>query len=193
CAFEPPCRPVPMRKGGSNGVVGWSGGGVVAGAGAGGMDMTSAVLDANQPGTLTLGKRIPVGWCRRARRPSTAPASHLAPARASGRPEHERQTGAEHDPAGQSKIRQARTATVDPADRHPQHVVRTTRSHPEPTQEHSMTTRNLRIAMNGITGRMGYRQHLLRSILPIRDQGGITLTNGDKVQVEPILVGRREN
>ena len=56
-----------------------------------------------------------------------------------------------------------------------------------------MTTRTLRIAMNGITGRMGYRQHLLRSILPIRDQGGLTLPNGDKVQVEPILVGRREN
>jgi hypothetical protein len=29
-------------------------------------------------------------------------------------------------------------------------------------------TQVLRIAMNGITGRMGYRQHLLRSILPIR-------------------------
>ena len=56
-----------------------------------------------------------------------------------------------------------------------------------------MTTRTLRIAMNGITERMGYRQHLLRSILPIRAQGGITLPNGDKVQVEPILVGRREN
>src|SRR5699024_4417889 len=54
-------------------------------------------------------------------------------------------------------------------------------------------TRTLRIAMNGITGRMGYRQHLLRSILPIRDQGGLTMPNGDKVQVEPILVGRREN
>src|SRR5699024_11554922 len=90
-------------------------------------------------------------------------------------------------------IRRARTATGEPADRHRQNVVRTTRSHLEPTQEHSMTTRALRIAMNGITGRMGYRQHLLRSILPIRDQGGITLTNGDKVQVEPILVGRREN
>ena len=56
-----------------------------------------------------------------------------------------------------------------------------------------MSTRTLRIAMNGITGRMGYRQHLLRSILPIRDQGGITLADGTKVQVEPILVGRREN
>ncbi|MGQ7787206.1 Gfo/Idh/MocA family protein [Nesterenkonia sp. PF2B19] len=53
--------------------------------------------------------------------------------------------------------------------------------------------RVLRIAMNGITGRMGYRQHLLRSILPIRDQGGITLADGSKVTVEPILVGRNES
>ncbi|QDB78022.1 Gfo/Idh/MocA family oxidoreductase [Georgenia sp. 311] len=56
-----------------------------------------------------------------------------------------------------------------------------------------MTTRTLRIAMNGITGRMGYRQHLLRSILPIRDAGGVELEDGTRVQVEPILVGRREN
>ncbi|KSU65188.1 Gfo/Idh/MocA family protein [Arthrobacter sp. NIO-1057] len=47
--------------------------------------------------------------------------------------------------------------------------------------------------MNGITGRMGYRQHLLRSILPIRDQGGITLADGSKLTVEPILVGRNED
>ena len=53
-------------------------------------------------------------------------------------------------------------------------------------------TKVLRIAMNGITGRMGYRQHLLRSILPIRDQGGITLGDGSKLTVEPILVGRNE-
>lgn len=46
--------------------------------------------------------------------------------------------------------------------------------------------------MNGITGRMGYRQHLLRSILPIRDAGGIELEDGSHVQVEPILVGRNE-
>lgn len=55
------------------------------------------------------------------------------------------------------------------------------------------TTKVLRIAMNGITGRMGYRQHLLRSILPIRDQGGITLADGTKLTVEPILVGRNED
>lgn len=56
-----------------------------------------------------------------------------------------------------------------------------------------MTTRTLRIAMNGITGRMGYRQHLLRSILPIRDAGGILLEDGTRLQVEPVLVGRREH
>ena len=54
------------------------------------------------------------------------------------------------------------------------------------------TTRTLRIAMNGVTGRMGLRQHLLRSILPIREQGGVQLPDGSKVQVEPVLVGRNE-
>jgi predicted dehydrogenase len=46
--------------------------------------------------------------------------------------------------------------------------------------------------MNGVTGRMGYRQHLLRSILPIRDAGGIRLSDGTRVAVEPILVGRNQ-
>ncbi len=55
------------------------------------------------------------------------------------------------------------------------------------------TTRTLRIAMNGVTGRMGYRQHLVRSILPIRDQGGVELPDGSRVQVEPVLVGRNED
>ncbi|MFP3714162.1 Gfo/Idh/MocA family protein [Puerhibacterium sp. TATVAM-FAB25] len=53
-------------------------------------------------------------------------------------------------------------------------------------------TRTLRIAMNGVTGRMGYRQHLLRSILPLREQGGVLLPDGTRVQVEPVLVGRNE-
>lgn len=56
---------------------------------------------------------------------------------------------------------------------------------------HASTTKTLRIGMNGITGRMGYRQHLLRSILPLRDSG-LTLEDGTKVAVEPILVGRNE-
>lgn len=47
-----------------------------------------------------------------------------------------------------------------------------------------------RIVMNGVTGRMGYRQHLLRSILAIRADGGVVAPNGDRIQVEPILVGR---
>ena len=46
--------------------------------------------------------------------------------------------------------------------------------------------------MNGASGRMGYRQHLVRSILAIRDQGGVLLGNGERVQVEPLLVGRSE-
>ncbi|WP_132050585.1 Gfo/Idh/MocA family oxidoreductase [Curtobacterium sp. PhB136] len=44
--------------------------------------------------------------------------------------------------------------------------------------------------MNGVTGRMGYRQHLVRSILAIRDDGGLLLPDGSRVQVEPLLVGR---
>ena len=55
-----------------------------------------------------------------------------------------------------------------------------------------MGSSHLRIAMNGITGRMGYRQHLVRSILSIRDAGGVELPDGSRVQVEPILVGRNE-
>ncbi|MDZ5660703.1 Gfo/Idh/MocA family oxidoreductase [Nocardioides sp. S-58] len=47
-----------------------------------------------------------------------------------------------------------------------------------------------RILMNGVTGRMGYRQHLLRSILAIRDDGGIALPDGTRLQVEPVLLGR---
>lgn len=53
-----------------------------------------------------------------------------------------------------------------------------------------MATRTVRILMNGVTGRMGYRQHLLRSILAIREDGGVLLDNGDRLQVEPVLLGR---
>ena len=48
----------------------------------------------------------------------------------------------------------------------------------------------LGIIMHGVTGRMGMNQHLVRSILAIREQGGVTLANGDRVAVDPILVGR---
>jgi len=53
-----------------------------------------------------------------------------------------------------------------------------------------LTTRTIGIIMNGVTGRMGYRQHLVRSILAIRDDGGLPLPDGTRLQVEPILVGR---
>jgi len=53
-----------------------------------------------------------------------------------------------------------------------------------------MATQRLGLIMHGITGRMGYNQHLVRSICAIRDQGGVVLPNGDKVLPDPILVGR---
>jgi predicted dehydrogenase len=53
-----------------------------------------------------------------------------------------------------------------------------------------MATRRLGIIMNGVTGRMGTNQHLVRSILAIRAEGGVPLKNGDRVLPDPILVGR---
>jgi predicted dehydrogenase len=48
----------------------------------------------------------------------------------------------------------------------------------------------LGIIMHGVTGRMGMNQHLIRSIVAIRNQGGVTLSNGDRVMPDPILIGR---
>ncbi len=53
-----------------------------------------------------------------------------------------------------------------------------------------MAQQRLGIIMNGVTGRMGMNQHLIRSICAIRDQGGVALKNGDRVMPDPILVGR---
>ena len=55
-----------------------------------------------------------------------------------------------------------------------------------------MAERRLGIIMNGVTGRMGTNQHLIRSIVAIRNQGGIALPNGDVLVPDPILVGRNE-
>ncbi|GGU43425.1 Gfo/Idh/MocA family protein [Lentzea flava] len=52
--------------------------------------------------------------------------------------------------------------------------------------------RTLGVVMNGVTGRMGYRQHLVRSVLAIGAQGGVELSDGTRVQLEPLLVGRSE-
>ncbi|WP_030877949.1 Gfo/Idh/MocA family protein [Streptomyces sp. NRRL S-1868] len=46
--------------------------------------------------------------------------------------------------------------------------------------------------MNGVTGRMGHRQHLVRSILALREEGGLDLGDGERLWPEPVLVGRRE-
>lgn len=53
-----------------------------------------------------------------------------------------------------------------------------------------MAQQRLGIIMNGVTGRMGMNQHLIRSIVAIRNQGGVTLKNGDRVMPDPILIGR---
>src|SRR5689334_24228168 len=55
-----------------------------------------------------------------------------------------------------------------------------------------MALQKIGIIMNGVTGRMGTNQHLIRSILAIRDQGGVPLANGDVLMPDPILVGRNE-
>jgi len=52
--------------------------------------------------------------------------------------------------------------------------------------------RRVGIIMNGVTGRMGLNQHLIRSILAIREQGGVALGDGSALMPDPILVGRNE-
>lgn len=53
-----------------------------------------------------------------------------------------------------------------------------------------ITTHTVGIIMNGVTGRMGTNQHLLRSIMAIRKQGGIKLSEGGYIMPDPVLVGR---
>jgi len=50
--------------------------------------------------------------------------------------------------------------------------------------------KRLGIIMHGVTGRMGMNQHLARSIVAIRGQGGVELSDGTRVMPDPILVGR---
>ncbi|MES2463101.1 MAG: Gfo/Idh/MocA family oxidoreductase [Armatimonadota bacterium] len=55
-----------------------------------------------------------------------------------------------------------------------------------------MKTHNLGIIMNGVTGRMGTNQHLLRSIVAIRKQGGVKISDDEVIMPDPILVGRNK-
>lgn len=53
-----------------------------------------------------------------------------------------------------------------------------------------MTTHTVGIIMNGVTGRMGTNQHLMRSIVAIVKQGGVRTADGDVIMPVPVLVGR---
>ncbi len=53
-------------------------------------------------------------------------------------------------------------------------------------------SRRVGVIMNGVTGRMGTNQHLIRSILAIRRQGGVQTASGETVIPEPVLTGRNE-
>jgi predicted dehydrogenase len=62
-----------------------------------------------------------------------------------------------------------------------------------PNENHmDMTTHQVGIIMNGVTGRMGTNQHYIRSILAIIQQGGIKVSDTETIMPDPILVGRNE-
>jgi len=56
-----------------------------------------------------------------------------------------------------------------------------------------MKEHKIGIIMNGVTGRMGTNQHLLRSIVAIIKQGGVTTSIGETIMPDPVLVGRDEH
>ncbi len=53
-------------------------------------------------------------------------------------------------------------------------------------------THSVGIIMNGVTGRMGTNQHLIRSIKAIIDQGGVRINDSEVIMPDPLLVGRNE-
>jgi predicted dehydrogenase len=53
-----------------------------------------------------------------------------------------------------------------------------------------MAERRIGLIMHGVTGRMGMNQHLIRSIVAIRKEGGVPLRNGDRLMPDPIVIGR---
>jgi len=53
--------------------------------------------------------------------------------------------------------------------------------------------KHIGIILNGVSGRMGTNQHLVRSILAIREQGGVLLPDGSRLIPDPILTGRNAN
>lgn len=62
-----------------------------------------------------------------------------------------------------------------------------------PPREDHVKEHHVGIVMNGVTGRMGTNQHLARSIVAIRRDGGVALSHDEVIVPEPILVGRNEH
>src|SRR6476660_2321726 len=56
-----------------------------------------------------------------------------------------------------------------------------------------MKEHKIGIVMNGVTGRMGTNQHLMRSIVEIIKQGGVRVDHDEMTMPDPVLVGRDEN
>jgi predicted dehydrogenase len=56
-----------------------------------------------------------------------------------------------------------------------------------------MKTHKIGIIMNGVTGRMGTNQHLMRSIVAIIRQGGVRLSPNETIMPDPMLVGRNQD
>lgn len=53
-----------------------------------------------------------------------------------------------------------------------------------------MKQHKIGIIMNGVTGRMGTNQHLMRSIVEIIKQGGVQISQDEVIMPDPVLVGR---
>src|SRR5262245_22554961 len=70
-------------------------------------------------------------------------------------------------------------------------LLRTTgAAHPQEGQkEPTVQVRKIGIIMNGVTGRMGTNQHLVRSVLAIIKQGGIKVSDDLVIMPDPILTG----
>jgi predicted dehydrogenase len=54
----------------------------------------------------------------------------------------------------------------------------------------SIRTHKIGIILNGVTGRMGTNQHLMRSIVAIIQQGGIKISENEVIMPDPLLLGR---